>query len=502
MTAIRITVTRAGRAALRNAQADGTNAVRITQCGLTDQVVDAQTELTSLPGEIKRLSSIAGAATSDVTMHVTVRDDGTDAYAVRGFAFYLADGTLFAYYCQAAVILEKTALSVMLLASDTVFAEVDATQLVFGDTSFVLPSATTERAGQVELATADETVAGLDDLRAVTPKGFLAALNARFGAGSPSAFVKGLLSLASASLFRTAIGVKSAAEFDTGAGKGLDADLLDGEEGKAFHDWNKLTGVPDLSRVGHTHVINDVTGLPAALLAKAPLVSPALSGTPTAPTPDVADNGQRLATTAFVQSLIGKVLNGAPGALDTLKELADAIGNDANFAGTMVAQLAGKSGVGHHHNIGDVDDLAAWLNDRPTNGTFNNAVNNLQGSINTKMASADMVLSVNGETGYAIFPPNASGLRLIYQFGAYRSTVPWQEGTGPSINFAMAFPNACTSLSLNDINTNVGNRGWNTFDVNVQEVSKNAAGFSTYLQWCGGNDSNAWCGMTYSAWGY
>lgn len=39
---------------------------------------------------------------------------------------------------------------------------------------------------------------------------------------------------------------------------------------------------------------------------------------------------------------IQKVINSAPEALDTLKELADALGNDANFAGTMATELAKK----------------------------------------------------------------------------------------------------------------------------------------------------------------
>lgn len=45
---------------------------------------------------------------------------------------------------------------------------------------------------------------------------------------------------------------------------------------------------------------SQVTGLVSDLAAKAPLASPALTGTPTAPTPLTADNSTKLATTAFV----------------------------------------------------------------------------------------------------------------------------------------------------------------------------------------------------------
>jgi len=55
----------------------------------------------------------------------------------------------------------------------------------------------------------------------------------------------------------------------------------------------------------HTHTLAEVSGLEGALDAKAPLDSPALTGTPTAPTPDPGDNSTRLATTAFVTAAAG-----------------------------------------------------------------------------------------------------------------------------------------------------------------------------------------------------
>lgn len=82
-----------------------------------------------------------------------------------------------------------------------------------------------------------------------------------------------------------------------------------------------------------------------ALALKAPLASPALTGTPTAPTAVAATNTTQLATTAFVQTLIANLVGGAPGALDTLKELADAIGDDANYAASITAALAGKLAI-------------------------------------------------------------------------------------------------------------------------------------------------------------
>ncbi|ENS0911038.1 phage tail protein [Escherichia coli] len=79
-----------------------------------------------------------------------------------------------------------------------------------------------------------------------------------------------------------------------------------------------------------------------ALAQKAPLSSPALTGTPTAPTAAQSVNNTQIATTAFVKSAIAAMVGSAPAALDTLNELAAALGNDPNFATTMLNALSGK----------------------------------------------------------------------------------------------------------------------------------------------------------------
>ena len=74
----------------------------------------------------------------------------------------------------------------------------------------------------------------------------------------------------------------------------------------------------------------------------APLASPALTGVPTAPTAVANTNTTQVATTAYVQTEIADLIASAPGALDTLDELAAALGDDANFATTVTNSLAGK----------------------------------------------------------------------------------------------------------------------------------------------------------------
>ncbi|HAS1784437.1 TPA: phage tail protein [Enterobacter cloacae] len=92
----------------------------------------------------------------------------------------------------------------------------------------------------------------------------------------------------------------------------------------------------------------------------APKASPTLTGIPKAPTAAAGNNTTQLATTAFVQAAIAALVNSFPGALDTLNELAAALGNDPNFATTMTNALAGK--MDKSANGADIADVAAFLN--------------------------------------------------------------------------------------------------------------------------------------------
>ncbi len=87
---------------------------------------------------------------------------------------------------------------------------------------------------------------------------------------------------------------------------------------------------------------NFSTTINDALALKAPLASPALTGVPTAPTASQGTNNTQIATTAYVRAAISALVGSSPEALDTLNELAAALGNDPNFATTMTNALAGK----------------------------------------------------------------------------------------------------------------------------------------------------------------
>ncbi len=179
MTAITLTLTDAGLAALTNPAHTGTAALTISDIGLSQKHagdVAVQQALTALPGEFKRLATFGGEVLSPRTIHVFLRDESADAYSLRAIGLYASTGVLLAVVSSDIPMMEKVPATTLLQAVDLTFArDIDA-ELTFGDTNFVNPPATTTRLGVVELATAAETVAGERQDLAVTPWGLAQAL--------------------------------------------------------------------------------------------------------------------------------------------------------------------------------------------------------------------------------------------------------------------------------------------------------------------------------------
>lgn len=270
MAGLQLKVTPAGRAAIVNLPNTGTTAVQITQIGVTATAFDPATNPSALPGELKRLTTFAGLTVADDTIHVTLRDESADTYSLRGFALYLADGTLFALYGQAGVILEKSTAAMLLLSADVKFADIAATSIEFGDASFANPPATTDVSGVTRYATNTEGVTGTADNRSITASVLKFVLDSRFGLGAPTTFMKSLLALATAAAVRGALELKSAAMSES-------TDFAAAIHGHAITAITGLqTALDGKQPAGsyaaetHTHAIGNVTGLQTALDGKQP----------------------------------------------------------------------------------------------------------------------------------------------------------------------------------------------------------------------------------------
>jgi hypothetical protein len=99
------------------------------------------------------------------------------------------------------------------------------------------------------------------------------------------------------------------------------------------------------------------TAAQTALDLKAPLSSPGLTGTPTAPLAVTGTNTTQIATTSFVQQELNILTTGAPAALNTLDELAAALGDDANYAATITTALGNKAPIANPTFTGTVGGI-------------------------------------------------------------------------------------------------------------------------------------------------
>lgn len=104
-----------------------------------------------------------------------------------------------------------------------------------------------------------------------------------------------------------------------------------------------MGGVDGVDNKQAKQLANRTRYLKAEVEKRASLASPALTGVPTAPTASQSTNNTQIATTAFVKSAIAALVGSAPAALDTLTELATALGNDSNLKQVLLAEIGNKA---------------------------------------------------------------------------------------------------------------------------------------------------------------
>lgn len=231
-----------------------------------------------------------------------------------------------------------------------------------------------------------------------------------------------------------------------------------------------------------------------ALALKAPLSSPALTGTPTAPTAAQSVNNTQIATTAFVKSAIAAMVGSAPAALDTLNELAAALGNDPNFATTMLNALAGKqpldntltnlsgkdvAGLLAYLGLGETINKASGAMQKSANGSdisdvsaFRNALQlgtaatrDVGADNPSKLLDLDSFRSMMSGNGYIYIPciaTTGNPVKLMLQWG----TVATQKGADAGYALPFAFPYAGLFAT--------GNRGTSGYNaaMNVRIASR------------------------------
>ncbi|EBX4347469.1 phage tail protein [Salmonella enterica subsp. enterica serovar Halle] len=132
--------------------------------------------------------------------------------------------------------------------------------------------------------------------------------------------------------------------------------------------------------------------------------SPTLTGIPKVPTPAAGNSTKQIANTEFVASSIAAIVDSAPAALDTLNELAAALGNDPNFATTMINALAGKQPLDNTLTNLSGKDIAGLLTYLGLGETINLAKNAVPATrrVNSKPLTGDITLSAADVNAFAL----------------------------------------------------------------------------------------------------
>ena len=203
------------------------------------------------------------------------------------------------------------------------------------------PDASLTAKGFVQLSSATNSVS---ETQAATPKAVKAAYdlaNGKYTAQDASTTRKGLVQLSSAtnSTSETQAATPKAvkAAYDLANAKYTAQDATTAQKGIV-----QLSSATNSTSETLAATSKAVKAVMDETNKKAPLNSPALTGTPTTPTARQGTNNTQIASTAFVMAAIAALVDSSPDALNTLNELAAALGNDPNFATTMTSALAGK----------------------------------------------------------------------------------------------------------------------------------------------------------------
>ena len=188
-----------------------------------------------------------------------------------------------------------------------------------------------------------------------------------------------------------------------------------------------------------------ITTSATAIALKADIASPALTGTPTAPTASLGTNTTQIATTAFVKAEVDAVIAAAPGALNTLDELAAALGDDANFATTVTTNLAAKAPSANPTLTGTVAlpaassvtlDGTALSTTLATKADNNSAINVMSGSHTIVTADVNNIREMSGGGTLTIPADNSfwpvGAVVDVIQTGSSQVTV--SGGSGVTVN--------------------------------------------------------------------
>ena len=212
--------------------------------------------------------------------------------------------------------------------------------------------------------------------------------------------------------------------------------ILDGTIADA--DINAAAGIAQSKISGLTTDLSNKLDSTTAASTYAPLASPALTGVPTAPTAAANTNSTQVATTAFVGTAVADLVASAPAALNTLNELATALGNDASFSTTVTNAIALKSPLASPTFTGTLTAPAITAT-----GLITASASGVAFTDGTQTKAGVPSLTTIGTTISAAYNLSTGGLALRDQLipisGTQAITVPLNSTTAYPIGTSISF---------------------------------------------------------------
>lgn len=251
--------------------------------------------------------------------------------------------------------------------------------------------------------------------------------------------------------FPEAYAETSTTSFTLTAGVGAGTKILAEVDGYVS---NQVTAtavsVTPVGAIGSTNVQDALSELDSE---KAPLDSPAFTGTPSLPsgttavTQTAGDNSTKLATTAYVKTAVDNLVDAAPGALDTLNELAAALGDDASFSTTVTTSIGLKAPIASPTFTGTATIPTIQFSDSTQQTTANRWVYISSGS-ETTLGGSNLIALTNNDITYGQY----SKIQITAAFTVTQANMAISSSWYPTL-----FMNDGSNTAMNFVYSTAGN---------------------------------------------
>lgn len=170
----------------------------------------------------------------------------------------------------------------------------------------------------------------------------------------------------------------------------------------------------------------------------------------------IADQTVLTSAESYTDQKIADVVGGSPEALDTLYELAKALGDDSNFATTVMDQIGQKLPTTTFENF---IDNKAWTKDNLTK--LSQLINNINSiKAGTRVESMDVNLaSISSYLEYDLFDKNTTGTKPPGLTTGFLLTFSWDTG-GWGAQIATSDGNVDGAIFLRTIKASESDKIW------------------------------------------